>query len=636
MKRRNFINGMDAMSGMLIICPSLGKEVAKNLSGRVFKEPLPCIWKFTSPHCTRNIQSDSISLQELHEVKNCPIDGDETISKLNMKLKLSIAKFFLSGFIFTTIISFLAAPTSAQKSPYNSVYQYSVMVGSRRAYLWIPPECKEVHGIIIALSNLLERDWLEDPLIRETAQEEHLGIVWVGPIQGESGRELNLTADMRPREGMILQKMMKDFADESGYSEVEYAPFISMGHSASGHFAWNLPNQFPDRTLAAIAIKTIPFPPTLDYEAVPTCYLVGETTEWPQYRVPDPATKPGDRDFFWPVVKESALALRDKNENNLIGVVTVPGEGHFDWSQNDTKFISLYIRKACKYRLPDSYPASGPITLKKIKKENGWLTDSGGMRPDQFSAAPYQKYKGDPKNAYWFFDKETAEAAVAFEGDRKKRKKEMLTFLQDGDQLNVGKLGFAPLKFEPEQDGLTFNVKGDFLSEIPRELIGAGSKLGHATGPIKFKLSDGPAIQTGYNEFKVQFNRGNIGGAIWIIEEHPGDAQYRHAVQPGQIMIPAKLINGKPQQINFPVIVNQKAGIKSLKLNATSDSGLPVNYFVVAGPAVIIGNTLKFTDIPFRSKYPVKVTVVAYQWGRTIEPLYQSSEMITNSFLIKK
>ncbi|MEO7045766.1 MAG: hypothetical protein ABI091_10710, partial [Ferruginibacter sp.] len=408
-----------------------------------------------------------------------------------MKIRVSVLKAFLSGFIFTMIISFAAASASAQKSPYNSVYQYSVMVGSRRAYLWIPPGCKQVHGIIIALSNLLERDWLEDPLIRKAAAEEDLGIIWLGPIPRESRKDPNITADLSEDEGTMLQKMMKDFANESGYSEIEYAPFISMGHSANGHFSWNVADHFPERTIAAIAIKTIPFPSTLNYEDVPTCYLVGETTEWPQYRVPDPATKPGDRDFFWPVVKESALVLRNENENNLIGVVTDPGGGHFDWSENDAKFIALYIRKACKYRLPDSYPESGPVTLKKLNKENGWLTDSGGMEPDKYSAAPYQKYKGDPKKAYWFFDRETAEAAVAFEGNRKKRKRQMLTFVQDGHQLNVAKLGFAPLKFEQEKDGLTFRLQGDFLSEMPRELIGAGSKLGHAPGPIKFKLSDG-------------------------------------------------------------------------------------------------------------------------------------------------
>jgi len=50
MKRRNFINGMSAMSGMLI----MGKEITKNFSRVVFKEPFPDIWKFTSPQCTRN------------------------------------------------------------------------------------------------------------------------------------------------------------------------------------------------------------------------------------------------------------------------------------------------------------------------------------------------------------------------------------------------------------------------------------------------------------------------------------------------------------------------------------------------------------------------------------------------------
>src|SRR6202012_1231991 len=62
-----------------------------------------------------------------------------------------------------------------------SVYQYSVDAGGRTVYLWIPPKCKYVRGVIISLSNLLERNWLEDPLIRRTAAEEGLGIIWVGP-----------------------------------------------------------------------------------------------------------------------------------------------------------------------------------------------------------------------------------------------------------------------------------------------------------------------------------------------------------------------------------------------------------------------------------------------------------------------
>jgi hypothetical protein len=322
--------------------------------------------------------------------------------------------------------------------------------------------------------------------------------------------------------------------------------------------------------------------------------------------------------------------------NNLIGVVTDPGGGHFDWSERLAKFVALYIHKACQYRLPENSKPNGPVKLNKISKESGWLTDIGGMDPDKFAPAPYKKYKGDPKKAYWFFDKETALAVPAFCGDRKKKEKQMLTFVQDGQLLPVATQGFSPLKFQPEPDGLSFKVQGAFLSELPKELIGAGTHLGHAEGPIKFRVITGPAIQTGPETFRIQFNRQGMGGALWILEEHPGDEKFRHAVQPGQMNIPAKLSVGTPQVITFPKIEDQEEGIKSIELNATSDSKLPVDYYVVAGPAEIKGNTLIFTRIPVKSKYPVKVTVAAYQWGRTIEPLYQSAEPLKQTFYIIK
>jgi hypothetical protein len=524
----------------------------------------------------------------------------------------------------------IPAITAAQESA--AVYQYSIAIGSRRAYLWIPPQCVRVRGIIMSLSNLLERSWLEDPIIRQAAADEGLGIVWLGPgAKGPGGSSTALTADMRSGAGEALEKMLKDLAEESGYAEIEFAPLIAMGHSANGQFSWNVPNWNADRTIAAIPIKTVPLPKSLGFEGVPLCYLVGETTEWPQYR----DGRPGDRDFFWPVVRDSAIALRTANVNNLIGVVTDPGGGHFDWSVHQAQFVALYIRKACQYRLPKNAEGNGPVKLRKIDPQSGWLTDTGGMDADQFESAPYAQYKGDPKKAYWFFDEETARAAAAFQGDRKNRLRQMLTFVQDGKQLPVAKQGFAPLKFQPQANGLTFKLEGAFLSEMPPELIGAGEKLGHAPGPIKFRVITGPAIQTGLKTFRVQFDRGGMGGPIWIQEEHPGDERYRHAVQPGQMPIPQNLTKGKPQTINFPKMENQKAGFKTIKLEAKSDSGLPVDYYVVAGPAEVEAGTLKLTPIPMRSKRPIKITIVAYQWGRTIEPLYQTAQPVERSFTIE-
>lgn len=533
--------------------------------------------------------------------------------------------------LFTEACFLVSVSQSQYSSPINSVYQYSVSVGDRQAYLWLPPDCKHVRGVIISLSNLLERRWLEDPEIRRTASQEGLGIIWVGP-----GRNAALNADMKAGAAEALVKMLNDFAEESGYSELGVAPIIAMGHSANGQFSWNVANWNADRTIAVIPVKTIPFPSSLGFKEIPVCYLVGQTTEWPQYRVPDPAIMPGDRDFFWPVVKATAIKLRTESENNLVGVVVDPGGGHFDWNENQAKFISLYIKKACEYRLPKHVAGTGPVKLKKILKDKGWLIDTGGMDSDVYKPAPYRQYRGDPKKAFWFFDRETAQAAVAFQGDRKKREKQMLTFVQNGQQLPVAKQGFAPLKFIPLSDGLTFSVEGAFLSELPPELIGAGKQLGHASGPITFKVITGPAVQTGPNTFRIQFDRGGAGGDLWLQEEHPGDSEYRHAVQPGLMKVPAKLTEGRVQAINFPKIGDQKAGRDSIKLMAVSDSGLPVDYYVVAGPAVIEGNILKFTPIPLKTKYPVKITVVAYQWGRSIPPLLQTAQPVSQSFFVYK
>jgi hypothetical protein len=90
------------------------------------------------------------------------------------------------------------------------------------------------------------------------------------------------------------------------------------------------------------------------------------------------------------------------------------------------------------------------------------------------------------------------------------------------------------------------------------------------------------------------------------------------------------------QHIDFPVIKDQPLDIKQIPLHATASSGLPVQYYIRSGPAIIDGNRITLTKIPIRSKYPVKITVVACQLGSTIEPLFQSAQPVIRNFYIKK
>lgn len=533
------------------------------------------------------------------------------------------------GIVIAGSLAGAVMPHSTPLPAEDAVYQYAITQAHRTTYLWVAPDCKSVRGLIVAFANLTERQWLEDPSVRRVSEKECLGIVWIGP-----GDESALNADMKPGAEEALRETFRALAKVSGFSEIEFAPVISTGHSAHGQFAWRFAESAPQRTIAAIAIKTVPFPQNLDVPGIPMLYLVGETTEWPEYR----DGRPGDRDVFWPRVRASALRLREANPENLIGVVTDPGGGHFDWSPPDGKLLALFIEKACLARLPKNSPGPGLVHLRSISANQGWLTDAAGVQPDTWPPAPYALYRGNATQAYWFFDREMAVAAASFDGDRVAREKQMLTFDQDGALLPVAKEGFARLKFEPEKDGITFRLKPAFLPKVPPELVGSGRALGHAGGPIHLQVITGPAEQVGPETFRIAMRRGDDGGDIWIEEQNGGNREYRKAVQPGKLTIPARLTAGSPQKIRFEPIPDLSPASGPIRLRASSTSGLPVRFYIDYGPARLEGERLALTQVPQFARCSIEVEVIAYQWGRMADqfgPAVETAEPVSRRFRVR-
>jgi len=114
------------------------------------------------------------------------------------------------------------------------------------------------------------------------------------------------------------------------------------------------------------------------------------------------------------------------------------------------------------------------------------------------------------------------------------------------------------------------------------------------------------------------------------------DHKYRSAVQQVEIRIPYRNKEGISQRIIFPKLSDVKASVKKISLNGTADSGLPVYYYVKEGPAEIKGDKLVLTKIPPRAKFPVKVTVVAWQYGCSGEPKVQTAKVVEQSFYVIK
>ena len=102
-------------------------------------------------------------------------------------------------------------------------------------------------------------------------------------------------------------------------------------------------------------------------------------------------------------------------------------------------------------------------------------------------------------------------------------------------------------------------------------------------------------------------------------------------------MMPRKfqgLIEGADQTISFPKLKEISPTANPIQLNATTDSGLPVRYYVEYGPAVVREGKLHLKEIPVRARFPIAVEVTAWQPGSAIDPKVKAAEPLRQVVLI--
>jgi hypothetical protein len=296
-------------------------------------------------------------------------------------------------------------------------------------------------------------------------------------------------------------------------------------------------------------------------------------------------------------------------------------------------------------------PVQGPPVLVPVDpSKTGWLMDKWRLNKLPVAQpAPAKKYTGDTTQAFWYFDEEMVRATQQYESAYRNKKAQLPGYIQNNKivpQSNTHQQ--VDLAFQPLPDGITFIIKAAFLDTVPgahartSEWTGlpAGSPVGHAkAGKIVVNRITGPFKKLNDTTFQICFEKGLFSKTksyeCWFAAEHAGDATYKPAVQQAKMDVPVTNNDGVVQTIRFPVIKNVKRNIKSIQLNASSDAQAPVQFYVREGPATVKGNRLTFTTIPPRSKFPVKVTVVAWQYGRRTEPKLRSAEPVEQSFYIE-
>ncbi|HMR84236.1 MAG TPA: hypothetical protein PKE30_13935 [Niabella sp.] len=517
------------------------------------------------------------------------------------------------------------------------VWQWSVPVrGATRegatAYLWIPEDAAQIKGVILAQNNMEEICILESSVFRGTMKKLSFAIVWVSPFFDHLFR-FDQGADE------VLDGFMADLAKVSGYDELNFVPFVTIGHSAAASWPYYYAARHPERTLCALSVSG----------------------QWPYFR--DPKFAPdiwGSRNIdsipclqtmgeYEAAANMAKIGVKQRSEHPLIplSMLACPGEGHFSTTEKKNKYFCLYIEKAAQYRYPKNYDGRSPARLRAVDPLNsGWLMerwDSG--KPASAPPAPVHQYKGDRSQAFWFFDEEMVRATQTYQSTTQTLP-QLVGIEQDGQLLPQRNthLQLHP-QFLPKEDGITFHLKGVFYDTVPGGSprpqswtgLPVGTKIGHSSQGSPFiEWGGGPWKKLDDTTFRFYMRNGENGRkdkySLIFIASHPGDDRYKAAFQQAEMLVPVKNNGGVSQNIHFPAIPVLKNKTKRIRLNAVSDQGLLVQYYVESGPAFIEGNVLMLTKIPPKAKLPIKVSVAAWQYG--IPGKVQSAQPVKQHFFI--
>lgn len=535
----------------------------------------------------------------------------------------------MNKYFLVVLLSLFMQTTRVAAAPWQWSVEIKELISEETnahpsAYLWIPENCKQVRAVIIGQHNMTEETIFEHPEFRKNMGKLGIAEIWITP-------GIDQRWDVTKGTRQIFETMMKNLSEISGYAELEFAPVIPIGHSAMATYPWNFAAWNPERTLAVLSI----------HGDSPRTHLTGygrANLDWGNRSIEGiPSIMVMGEDEWWEDRLITSFDYRREYPNAPLSFLADAGHGHFDISDELIDYLSLFLKKAVQYRLPKHSLSATPVQLIPVEAKNGWLADRWRKNEKPTAeAASYDKYKGDKHHAFWYFDKEMADATEKYYANERGKTEQYIGFEQKGKLITFNPKSHVRMSpsFQPEADGVTFHLKAVYTDTLRNEY----SKE-HSTHPIRMSRICGPVEVVNDTTFTVRFYRMGLDnpkrtGGICLMASVKQDHKYRSAVQQVEIRIPYRNKEGISQRITFPKLSDAKASVKEISLKGTADSGLPVYYYVKEGPAEIKGDKLVLTKIPPRAKFPVKVTVVAWQYGRSGEPKVQTAEAVERSFYI--
>lgn len=411
------------------------------------------------------------------------------------------------------------------------------------AYLWVPEGCKQVKAVMLSQQNMTEEAIYKNPRFQAKMKKLGVAMVWVAPA-------FNNNWDPNSGAQNIFEELMANLADNSGHLEIAKTPMIPLGHSAQATFPWNFAAWNPDRTLCIISFHG-------DAPRTNLCGYGAANVEWGRNRNIDgiPGLMVEGEYEWWEARVNPALAFRIMYPESCISFLCDTGRGHFDCGDRTADYIAKFIQKSLEQRLN----ADG--SLRKLNPKDGWLaerfhsdmmgTDGAdkGKAPENTSdsrpqPAPYNIYKGDKHDAFWYFDKEMAELTEARYKETAGKKVQYVGFEYQGKMIGYDEKAQGGMKLDlRDMKGITFQIKAVYTDASHNNATSLhGKKKPHVEvvcGPVE-KINDTTfkfyPYESGWDNARRSFT-------CWLVAVADADGEYKGAVQPIRIDIPKDVVN---------------------------------------------------------------------------------------------
>lgn len=248
--------------------------------------------------------------------------------------------------------------------------------------VWTPPGAKRIRAILMFANNTDLVRIGEHPAIREVAARQEMAIVYLQQVGGGAVE----FADPPLAAEATFNAILGLAAEKTGIAEFRNAPWILMGKSSRGRFAFRPTWWFPGRTIASVSYHgEVPGWPMPEWsradltDSVLHLSIQG-LSEWDGtwYRHVRPGLLNYNRKTAW-LTHQAVIYGVDhgyypdyylypnfgrpmEKNHRLIRCTDV-------WN-----YIALFIDKAIELRVPKGeYATDKPVPLIKVKRESGWL-----------------------------------------------------------------------------------------------------------------------------------------------------------------------------------------------------------------------------------------------------------------------